>query len=233
MIGIRPFDTLGRFKNDWLNARHHFSFSEYFDPERTQWGLLRVWNDDEIAPQSGFARHGHRDMEIITYVREGVITHRDSLGNEGHTKAGDVQIMSAGSGIEHEEMNAQDVPTRLFQIWILPSETGGEPYWEAATFPKGERAGKLEVLASGRPSRDALPIRTDGEILAATLNAGQEVTYDIEPGRFVYVVPPSGAITVNGIDVRARDGAAVKDEPKITITAIEDSEVILVDTAGA
>lgn len=233
MIEVRPFNTLGRFQNDWLNARHHFSFSEYFDPARTQWGLLRVWNDDQIAPQTGFPRHGHRDMEIITYVRKGVITHRDSLGNEGHTKAGDVQVMSAGSGVMHEEWNQQDEATELFQIWILPKENGGDPNWAAAEFPKGDRSGKLEVLASGRPGRDALPIRTDGELLAGTLNKGEEVTYEIEPGRHVYLVSATGGITVNGTPAETRDGVAVKDEPSITITARDEAEIILVDTAAA
>jgi len=233
MIEVRPFGSLGQFQNDWLNANYHFSFSEYQDPARDQWGRLRVWNDDQIKPHSGFARHGHRDMEIITYVRKGVITHRDSLGNEGHTRAGDVQIMSAGKGILHEEWNEQDEPVEVFQIWILPEETGGEPYWEAAKFPKGDRAGKLEVLASGRADRKALPIRTNGEVLAGTLNAGQDVTYDIEPGHFVYLVPATGVITINGAQLNARDGAAIKDESRITVTAKEDSEIILVDTAAA
>lgn len=233
MIDVRPFASLGHADHGWLNARHHFSFADYFDPARTQWGLLRVWNDDQIAPKSGFPRHGHRDMEIITYVRKGAITHRDSMGNEGVTRAGDVQVMSAGGGVLHEEWNLEDEGAELFQIWIPPREAGGDPYWEAATFPKGDRAGKLEVLASGRPGRNALPIRTDGELLAGTLNAGDEITYDIEPGRFVYLVPATGAVSVNGVALATRDGAAITGEPQITIKAIEESEVVLVDTAAA
>ena len=233
MIEVRKFDTLGHADHGWLNARHHFSFADYFDPERTQWGLLRVWNDDQIAAKSGFPRHGHRDMEIITYVRKGAITHRDSMGNEGVTRAGDVQVMSAGGGVLHEEWNDQDEATELFQIWILPREGGGDPNWAAAQFPKGDRAGKLEVLASGRPGRKALPIRTDGELLAGTLNPGDEIIYDVEPGRFVYLVPATGAVTVNDVALKTRDGAAITGEPQITIKALEESEVVLVDTAGA
>jgi len=233
MIDVRPFNSLGHFDHGWLNTRHHFSFAEYFDPARTQWGLLRVWNDDEIAAKTGFPRHGHRDMEIITYVRKGAITHRDSMGNEGVTRAGDVQVMSAGGGVLHEEWNLEGEDTELFQIWILPREAGGEPYWKAAAFPKGDRAGKLEVLASGRPGRDALSIRADGELLAGTLNAGDEITYDLEPGRFAYLVPATGSVTVNGVALDTRDGAAITDEPHIVIKAKETSEVVLVDTAGA
>lgn len=233
MIDVRPFDSLGHADHGWLNARHHFSFADYHDPARAQWGLLRVWNDDQIAPKSGFPRHGHRDMEIITYVRKGAITHRDSMGNEGVTRAGDVQVMSAGGGVLHEEWNLEDEATELFQIWILPREGGGDPYWQAAAFPKGDRAGKLEVLASGRPGRDALPIRADGELLAGTLNAGDEITYDIEPGRFVYLVPATGSVTVNNVALGTRDGAAITGEPRITIKANEESEVVLVETAAA
>jgi redox-sensitive bicupin YhaK (pirin superfamily) len=172
-------------------------------------------------------------MEIITYVRKGVITHRDSMGNEGETRAGDVQVMSAGDGVLHEEWNEQDEATELFQIWILPREGGGAPNWEAAQFPKGDRAGKLEVLASGRPGREALPIRADGELLAGTLNAGDEITYELEPGRFAYLVPATGAVTVNGVTVGTRDGAAITNEDQIVIKATEEAEVILVDTGAA
>ena len=148
MIDIRPFATLGHADHGWLDARHHFSFANYHDPDRMGWGSIRVWNDDTIAAQSGFPPHPHRDMEIITYVRTGAITHRDSLGNEGRTEAGDVQVMSAGTGVAHSEFNLEDEETRLFQIWIIPDEAGGAPRWDAKQFPKGERSGKLEVLAS-------------------------------------------------------------------------------------
>ncbi len=230
MIDVRPFSSLGRFQNEWLNANHHFSFSDYYDPNRVEWGALRVWNDDTINAGTGFPRHGHKDMEIITYVRSGAITHRDSLGNEGKTSAGDVQVMSAGSGIMHEEWNQEGEDTTLFQIWIHPSNPGGAPRWDAGQFPKGDRAGKLEVLASGRSNNGALAIRADADLLAGTLNPGDEVTYDPEAGRHLYLVPATGKITVNGVELSARDGAAIKDEDRLVIRALEESEIILVDS---
>src|SRR5689334_15086884 len=161
MIERRPFNTLGAANHGWLDAKHHFSFASYDDPRRTQWGALRVWNDDTIQSKTGFPPHSHADMEIITYVREGAITHRDSLGNQGRTEAGDVQVMSAGSGIRHAEYNLEPQTTRIFQIWIQPKTRGGEPSWGARPFPKGERAGRFVPLASGLPGdEEALPIRT-------------------------------------------------------------------------
>ena len=166
MIERRPFATLGRFQNDWLNARHHFSFASYYDPARMSVGKLRVWNDDQIQAGTGFDPHPHRDMEIITYVREGAITHEDSLGNRGRTEAGDVQVMSAGTGIRHAEYNVEDEPTELFQIWIEPARRGVAPRWDAKPFPKGDRAGRWVTLASGRPDGgDALTIHQDAAVL--------------------------------------------------------------------
>ena len=136
MIELRPFNSLGAADHGWLDAHHHFSFADYHDPGRTNWGRLRVWNDDTIAPKTGFPAHPHRDMEIITYVRKGAITHKDSLGNEGRTGAGDVQVMSAGSGIQHAEYNLEDEETTLFQIWVLPDSRGGEPSWGARPSPR-------------------------------------------------------------------------------------------------
>ena len=138
---IRPFETLGAANHGWLDAHHHFSFGSYHDHTRMIWGAIRVWNDDLITPQSGFPPHPHADMEIITYVRTGAITHKDSLGNEGRTAAGDVQVMSAGSGIRHAEFNQENEPTTIFQIWIMPNRTGGTPSWGAKPFPKGDRSG--------------------------------------------------------------------------------------------
>ena len=174
MIERRAFGGLGVADHGWLRARHHFSFASYADPQRMGWGSLRVWNDDEIAPQSGFPPHPHADMEIITYVREGAITHKDSLGNVGRTEAGDVQVMSAGRGGRHAEYNLQDNTTRLFQLWILPSERGGAPAWAAKPFPKDDRAGRFVALASGyEDDGDALPIRTDARVLGATIASGE------------------------------------------------------------
>ena len=144
-IDVRRFDSLGGADHGWLKAKHHFSFANYYDPNRMSWGRLRVWNDDEIAPGTGFDPHPHRDMEIITYVRKGAVTHQDSLGNQGRTEAGDVQVMSAGSGIRHAEFNLEPETTTLFQIWIEPTAAGGQPSWGAKPFPKGERANAFAV----------------------------------------------------------------------------------------
>jgi redox-sensitive bicupin YhaK (pirin superfamily) len=170
-------------------------------------------------------------MEIITYVREGAITHRDNLGNQGRTAAGDVQVMSAGTGITHSEYNLEDETTRIFQIWIMPTRSGEQPSWGARQFPKAERAGELVVLASGyAQDKDALPIRTEARLVAATLNAGQSVDYVLGAERKGYLVPATGKIAVNGVEANARDGLAIADVDTITITALEDSEIVLVDT---
>jgi len=230
MIDIRPFETLGTFQNDWLKAHYHFSFSGYHDDARNHWGALRVWNDDTINPHTGFDRHGHKDMEIVTYVRSGAITHRDHLGNEGRTNAGDVQVMWAGRGIQHEEQNLENEPTQIFQLWIVPDQTGIAPGWEAQQFPKSDRSGALVTLASGRAKdKGALPIHQDAAILAATLKPGQAVRHTLEPGRFLYLVPALGRLTINGLSAKARDGVAITGEDEITITAQEDTEVLLAD----
>jgi quercetin 2,3-dioxygenase len=231
MIERRPFKQLGGVDEGWLKTRHHFSFAGYHDPERVHWGNLRVWNDDEIAPGAGFPPHPHADMEIITYVREGAITHKDSLGNEGRTEAGDVQVMSAGSGIRHAEYNLEPGTTTLFQIWILPTRTGGQPAWGAKPFPKSDRSGRFVTLASGNADDDALPIRTDARVLGATLKAGETTEYATEPSRHLYLVPAKGAVNVNGVWLEARDGAAIDDETLLKVTALEDSELVLVDAA--
>jgi redox-sensitive bicupin YhaK (pirin superfamily) len=230
MIERRPFEGLGHADHGWLNARHHFSFSSWHDPKRMGWGALRVWNDDEIAPKSGFPAHPHADMEIITYVREGAITHKDSLGNEGRTGAGDVQVMSAGSGIRHAEFNLEDERTTLFQIWIQPRSRGGDPYWGAKPFPKGDRSGQFQVLASGLGDHDALPIRAEARVLGVTLAAGETATYQLGEGRHAYLVPAVGEVEVNGVVLKARDGAAIKDEPVLIIRAASDAELVLVDS---
>lgn len=232
MIELRPFDSLGAANHGWLDAKHHFSFASYHDPKRTSWGNLRVWNDDTIAPQTGFPPHPHRDMEIITYVREGAITHQDDLGNKGRTEAGDVQVMSAGTGIRHSEYNLEDITTKIFQIWIVPTRDGEAPQWGAKPFPKGERSGKFVTLASGYDNdNDALPIRTDARVVGATLRAGETAEYPLGKDRRAYLVPATGAIRIDDVRVNARDGAAISDLDVIRITAIEDSEIVLVDAA--
>jgi redox-sensitive bicupin YhaK (pirin superfamily) len=232
MIDVRPFNTLGAADHGWLNAKHHFSFASYYDPARISHGSLRVWNDDEIAPNSGFPAHPHSNMEIITYVREGAITHQDSLGNQGRTEAGDVQVMSAGSGIRHSEYNLEPVKTRIFQIWIEPTQQGGQPCWGAKPFPKSDRSGSFVTLASGfKTDSDALPIRADARVLATTLKAGDSAEYTLGADRNGYLVPATGAIEVNGVRANARDGVALRDEPHLKITALQDSELVLVDAA--
>ena len=232
MIEIKPFDGLGQFQNEWLAARYHFSFANYYDPAQMGVGSLRVWNDDTIRPGTGFDMHGHRDMEIITYVREGAITHQDHLGNKGRTEAGDIQVMSAGTGIMHAEFNQEEDPTKIFQIWIEPAVRGVEPRWETRSFPKGERAGELVPLASGRPEHEgALPIHQDAAILGATLKAGQSVTHRLDAGRHLYLVPATGRITVNDAEAGPRDGVVVRDLDEVVITATEDAEILLADVA--
>lgn len=231
MIDHRPFTELGAADHGWLDAHHHFSFAGHHDPRRMNWGAIRVWNDDVIAAQSGFPPHAHADMEIITYVREGAISHRDSLGNEGRTTAGDVQVMSAGSGVRHAEYNLEDGPTRIFQIWIEPATRGGAPSWGARPFPRGDRAGRFVTLASGRVGDDALPIRADARVLGASLRAGESVSLALDPTRHAYLVPATGRITVNGVGVGARDGAAITDVARLDIVAGDDAEIIVVDAA--
>ena len=232
MIERRPLASLGGANHGWLDTKHHFSFADYHDPERMGWGALRVWNDDTIAPNTGFPPHPHADMEIITYVREGAITHEDNQGNRGRTEAGDVQVMSAGSGIRHSEYNRERGETQIFQIWIIPNQVGGKPSWGAKPFPKGDRSGRFVTLASGEPGdSDALEIRTDARVLGATLKAGETAEYPLGEERHGYLVPAKGAVEINGVALRPRDGAAIYREPTVRVRAIEDAEIVLVDAA--
>ena len=231
MIEIRKFDTLGHADHGWLDARHHFSFAGYHDPDRMGWGALRVWNDDAIAAQSGFPPHPHRDMEIITYVRTGAISHRDSMGNSGRTAAGDVQVMSAGTGVTHSEFNLEEEETTLFQIWIVPDRPGGNPGWGQRAFPKADRSGRFVTVASGiAGDDDALPIRADARVAAATVAAGERLTYDLGAGRHAYLVAARGRIRVNGEAAAPRDGIAIRDVAAIEVEAIDDAELVLVDS---
>jgi quercetin 2,3-dioxygenase len=230
MIDIRPFRTLGAADHGWLNARHHFSFASYHDPARMGWGAIRVWNDDEIAAKSGFPPHPHDNMEIITYVREGAITHQDSMGNQGRTEAGDVQVMSAGTGVRHAEYNLEDEQTTLFQIWVLTDKRGAEPSWGAKQFPKGDRAGSFVTLASGFDGdADALRINAAARVMGATLEAGEQAELQLDPARHVYLVAVGGAVEVNGKRAEPRDGVAITGEETVTIKALDDAEIVLVD----
>lgn len=232
MIQVEPFERLGRFESEWLKARHHFSFGGHHDPARMGLGGLVVWNDDEIAPGRGFGAHPHQEMEIVTYVRAGAITHRDSLGNEGRTEAGSVQVMHAGTGITHAEMNREAMATRIFQIWLTPNRAGVAPGWAARSFPV-EQADALVTLADGRKGADgtALPLYADGAVLAGTVRAGQTLHQPIGAGRVGYLVAATGTITVNGVRVGTRDGVAITDETSIAITAETDAELVFVDVA--
>jgi quercetin 2,3-dioxygenase len=202
MVEKRSFESLGHADHGWLNARHHFSFANYYDPARMSWGSLRVWNDDEIAANSGFPPHPHANMEIITYVRSGAITHQDSMGNVGRTQAGDVQVMSAGTGVRHAEYNLEADTTRIFQIWIEPKRQGGAPSWGAKPFPKGDRSGRFVTLASG---------------FADEIEAG------------ALPIPATGRVEVDGVELAARDGGAIAGTDRVSITAHEDAELVMVD----
>jgi redox-sensitive bicupin YhaK (pirin superfamily) len=226
MLEVRPFDQLGRFDNEWLHARYHFSFADYHDPARMGLGNLRVWNDDLIKAGTGFPPHSHRDMEIVTYIREGAITHEDSLGNLGRTEAGQVQVMSAGTGIQHAEFNRETVPTRLFQIWILPAERGLPPRWETKPFPR--QHGVLQVLASGRGDEGALVIHQDARVLGATLDEGDRISHRLD-GRSAYLVPARGSLVVNGVEVPECSGLLIEGEAEIAVTAASDAELVLVE----
>jgi redox-sensitive bicupin YhaK (pirin superfamily) len=226
VIERRFFHSLSGGQRDWLTAKHHFPFGD----SDAGWGALRIWNDDEIAPNGGFPPHLHTNMEIITYVRDGALSHRDSLGNHGRIVAGDVQVMSAGTGIRHSEFNFEPQIARIFQIWIKPSVDSGSPAWGTKPFPKKDRAGRLVILASGFESdRWALPIRAEARVLGATLNRDQILTYDTGSDRFLYLVPATGSVNLNDVQVDARDGAAIRGIRRLTITALQDSEFVLVD----
>jgi len=231
VVQHRPFATLGKADHGWLRANHHFSFASYYDPSRMSWGDIRVWNDDEIAGQTGFPPHAHDNMEIITYVREGAITHRDSMGNLGRTEAGDVQVMSAGTGVTHSEYNLEDGLCRLFQIWIIPRDRGVAPAWDQRQFPKSDRSGKFTVLASGYGEADALVINADARVLGATATAGETLTFAVETGRNAYLVSAKGRVRVNGVEGVARVGFAIAGDGTLTIEALEDAELVMVDSA--
>jgi redox-sensitive bicupin YhaK (pirin superfamily) len=231
VIHHRPFSALGGAERDWLKAKLHFAFSGMGNPGHTPIGPLMVWNDDEFAPSSGFPLHPHKNVEIITYVRSGAITHEDSLGNKARTAAGNVQVMSAGSGIRHSEMNYEPEPTLLYQIWISPKTVGGEPRWQNREFPKGDRSGKLIALASGYAEDElALRINAEARVLGSSLAAGEQVRYAFNPGEKAYLVTTVGTVVINGMTLAARDGAAVESEEYLDLSALEDTEVLVVIT---
>jgi len=230
MIAVTPFEQLGRFNGGWLDAHYHFSFADYLDRNRMGVGALRVWNDDRVLPHTGFDMHPHRDFEIITYLRRGAVTHQDSLGNRGVTRAGQVQVMSAGRGIVHSEHNLEDEDLELFQIWIRPNALGVEPRWETRSTAGGANGG-LATLVSGRADApdDALFIHADAELRAGVLAAGETAIHTFGTGRHAYLVPARGTTEVNGTTVPTRAGVYVTDVDAITIRAVAEAEVVLVD----
>lgn len=231
MLAHRRWNSLDAADFGWLRARHHFQVNDAGRAEHHALGSLVVWNDDEIAVGGGFPMHGHRDMEIITYVRQGTLGHRDTLGSEGTIHAGDVQVMSAGTGIRHAEFNQGDVPLRIYQIWLLPRQPGGEPRWDTKPFPKSDRAGCFAVLASGSTEgQEALPIRADARVLGAMLKAGERIRQPLGPFRHAYLVVASGRIEVDGEPMSSFDGVAMTNAAAIDLYAHEDSELLLVET---
>jgi len=230
MLTHRRWASLDHVNHGWLRAKYHFAVTADSTSGHVPLGPLIVWNDDEIAVGSGFPMHGHRDIEIITYVRQGVLGHRDTLGSEGTINAGDVQVMSAGTGIRHAEFNRSDTPLKLYQIWLMPRANGGAPGWGTKQFPKGDRSGRFVVLASGYAGDDgALLIRADARVLGATLKAGEQVRQALGATRRAYLVAAAGRIEVNGERVGPLDGVAITNEAALDIVAVEDSELVMVD----
>ncbi len=227
MYDPRPFDSLGRFQNEWLNARHHFSFSSYHDPKRMGWGPLLVWNDDRISANSGFALHGHRDMEIITILRRGAITHTDNFGHRGRIPTGEIQIMSAGTGIRHSEWNEEAEETGLFQIWITPRQKGLPPRWENRSFAD-PRPGELVPLVSGRPGNEVLVIDQDAILYAGSAAPSAPVTHRLD-GRPAYLVVDVGSVTVAGHALKAGDALAIIDEEILVVDGEVGSRFYLAD----
>ncbi len=228
MFNIQRYDQLGTADHGWLNAHFHFSFAEYHNPDRMGLGPLRVINDDIVQAGGGFAPHPHRDMEIITYVRAGAITHEDSLGNRGKTAAGDIQVMSAGSGITHSEWNEEKIATNLYQIWIHSRNKGTKPRWEARKFPKAE--GALHLLASGREGdaeNGALWIDSDASIWGGVLKSGQVWTQNLTGA--AYLLVSTGEITLGGETLKKGDGVAITELSELAITANQASELVLID----
>ncbi len=229
MFEYHSFDSLGGANHGWLNAKHHFSFGSYQDPNRMSFGELLVINDDIIQPHTGFDTHPHRDMEIITYVRRGAITHKDSAGNEGRTTAGNVQVMSAGTGIAHSEFNHEDEETNIFQIWIMPRSKGIEPRWDTAEFPQEPATDRLPLLVSGDDNAP-LTIHQDARIFAGRMTAGTDLTHHIT-GQ-AYLLVSDGSLTVDDKMTHKGEGIAISGASQISLAANDDCEVLIIEVAG-
>ena len=229
MITHHPFNKLGGAHHGGLDAKHHFSFANYFDPKKLSHGELLVINYDRIAPHTGFDTHPHPDMEIITYVRKGAITHKDNKGNKGRTTAGNVQVMSAGTGIFHSEYNLEDEETNIYQIWILPNAKSVAPKWDAAEFPKEPVSTELPLLVSG-DGKAPLQIHQDARIYAGTLSKGTHLAHKIK-GK-AYLLVSEGVVEADGLKGQKGDGFAIKNQPKLDLKAVEDCEVLIIEVPG-
>lgn len=232
MIEVTSFEDFGHQDHGWLKACHHFSFADYYDPGRLGFGVLRVWNDDQIQAGAGFPTHPHENMEIITYVRSGAVSHEDSLGNAGQTLAGQVQVMSAGTGIRHSEFNAGEDELTLFQIWVEPDAPGLTPRWDTRTFDRAGLGAGFQDLVSGRGGREhdgQLFIHQDVALKAAFLGAAEQVDVALEPGRNAYVAVAQGEIEINGVRVTERGSAEITGETALTFTALSTAEVVMMD----
>ncbi|MEY4344072.1 MAG: hypothetical protein RI970_766 [Pseudomonadota bacterium] len=230
MISVIKHKDLGGADHGWLKAKHHFSFASYYNPKRMGFGAIRVINDDIIKAKKGFDPHQHNDMEIITYVRSGAITHTDNQGNEGRTEAGDIQVMSAGSGIVHSEYNLEDKETTLYQIWIIPNKTEVKPRWEAKQFPKQPVKNVLNLLVSGfgkNYKEGTLGIYQDAYVYGGKINKGDEINYDIK--QQAYLLCPYGNITLDSKILEKGDAAEILNIKEFKIKANEDSEVLVID----
>ena len=232
MIDHRPLSALPGANLGWLKAHHHFPVNGRHDPAHMPVKSLYVWNDDQFAAGHGFPLHYHRDVEIITYVRTGVVTHEDTLGNSYEIRAGDVQVMSTGSGLRHSEFNRTKAPLKIFQIWISPNSLGAPPSYATRPFPGRERSHRLTVLASGLPedaSSEALPLRANARLLAGRLEAGGSMRYDVLDSHDLYLVPAVGAVLVNGVRAEEGDGVAVAKEAVLEFVALADTELVAVE----
>ena len=234
MITIRRAKERGHADHGWLDTFHTFSFADYWDPRHMGWGPLRVINEDRVAPASGFPTHAHRDMEIITYVLAGALEHRDSLGTGSVIRPGEVQRMSAGTGVRHSEYNASKTePVHLLQIWIEPARTGIAPGYEQKTFGEAERRGRLRLIAAPDGRDGAVTIHQDATVYAATLARGERVEHALAPGRLGWLQVARGALLVNGEQLAQGDGAAIEGERSITLEAVEPAETLLFDLPGS
>lgn len=230
MIERRAAHERGHVQLDWLNSHHSFSFGHYHDPAHMGWSALRVINDDTVQPGQGFGTHGHRDMEILSYVLEGALEHRDSMGSGSTLKPGNVQLMSAGTGVQHSEFNpSPSDPVHFLQIWLLPNRQSVTPSYQERHIQEGEKRGQLKLLASGNPDDDALFLHQDAHIYTTLLNGDQHINYSPPAGRQTYLHVARGSIRVNEHELKAGDGLKIEDEPTLLLAHGHEAEVLLFD----